>query len=181
MQAIGRGPSTDLLVLEVDTTELPPPPPPPPEPEPEPKLEEPPPELVEQAQPLDLAQLELALSPSVGGGWMSADFSLDLNHLGADQGAVQDLIDLADLDQKPRAIYQSQPAMNANVRAKAPGTVAVIFMVGTDGRVEQPRIQSSDDPVFERPALEAVETWRFEPGQKNGEPVRFRMRVEIKF
>ena len=33
----------------------------------------------------------------------------------------------------------------------------------------------------ERPALAAVKKWKFEPGKKGGEPVRFRMRVPITF
>jgi protein TonB len=42
-------------------------------------------------------------------------------------------------------------------------------------------VQQSTDPVFERPALAAVKQWRFEPGKRNGKPVRFRMRVPITF
>jgi protein TonB len=42
-------------------------------------------------------------------------------------------------------------------------------------------VQSSSDPVFEAPSLAAVKQWKFEPGKRNGKPVRFRMRVPITF
>jgi len=42
-------------------------------------------------------------------------------------------------------------------------------------------VQSSPDPVFERPALTAVKQWKFEPGKRGGQAVRFRMRVPITF
>jgi len=57
----------------------------------------------------------------------------------------------------------------------------VLFVVNERGHVENPIIQKSTDPVFERPALNAVKQWRFEPGKRNGEPVRFRMRIPITF
>jgi protein TonB len=47
--------------------------------------------------------------------------------------------------------------------------------------VENPLVQSSSNPAFEAPALAAVKQWKFEPGKRNGEPVRFRMRVPITF
>ncbi|MBZ0258769.1 energy transducer TonB, partial [bacterium] len=49
------------------------------------------------------------------------------------------------------------------------------------GQVENPIVQKSTDPIFENPALSAVKKWKFEPGKRNGEPVRFRMRVPITF
>ena len=42
-------------------------------------------------------------------------------------------------------------------------------------------VQKSSDPVFETPALAAVKQWKFEPGKRNGQAVRFRMRVPINF
>jgi len=42
-------------------------------------------------------------------------------------------------------------------------------------------VQNSTDPIFEGPALAAIKQWKFEPGKRKGEPVRFRMRVPITF
>lgn len=187
MQAIAEPVDSDTLVRGVDTADLPPPPPPPEEPPPEQEPEqEPPPELDQEAPPLDLSQLELALNPGLGEGW-GGDFEVKLGALagdGVDGGAGRDvdaLFSVADLDSKPRVVHQPGPALTAEMRRKAPGTVYVIFSVGQDGRVSDPVVQKSSDPVFEKAALNAVKQWKFEPGKKNGQPVRFRMRVPITF
>jgi len=182
MQTLTKPPATDLLVQSVDTAKLEAPPPPPQEePEKEPEQEEQPPELLEDAPPLDLSQLELALNPGFSGGWMDGDFSVKLNTVVSESKTVDALFSIADLDQKPRVIYQPGPSVDKKVREKAPGTVYVAFVVDERGRVESPLIQKSSDPIFERPAISAVKQWKFEPGKRNGEPVKFRMRVPISF
>lgn len=181
MQAISKPPNDKLIVTEMNVTNIPPPPPPlEEEPKEEEKQEEEPPKLEEDNTPLDLAQLELATSPSFGGP-LAGDFAINLKVAGGGDKDVDALFSLADLDQKPRVIYQPSPALTPEVREKAPGTVYVIFVVNPQGRVEDPKVQRSDDPVFERPALAAVKQWKFEPGQRAGKAVRFRMRVPITF
>ncbi len=186
MQTISKPPTEDLYLSEVDLANLEPPPPPPAEeePEPEPEAEEEPPELMEQAAPLDLSQLELALDPSFSEGWMGGgDFAVKLNTIvsNSKDDDVDAIFSMADLDQKPRVIQQSSPVMSRQVRRKAPGKVNIIFIVNERGRVEQPRVRSSTDPVFEKPAVSAVKRWIFEPGKRGGKPVRFRMLVPITF
>lgn len=183
MQAINDRDRTDLTLHTVDTAQLEAPEPPP-EPEPEeeePEAEEEPPALAEEAPPLDLSQLELALNPGFNEGWAGGDFTVKLTTAGTTRDSVDSLFSIADLDQKPRVVYQSSPIVNKEIRQKAPGTVYVVFVVNEDGRVEQPQVQKSTDPAFERPAVAAVSNWRFEPGKRNGQPVRFRMRVPITF
>lgn len=181
IQIINQPPATDLMVQSVDTA-LPPPPPPPPDekPEEEPEPEEPPPQLAEDTPPLDLSQLELALNPGAGGG-LTGSFVNKLTPLAANGDNVEALFSMADLDQKPRVVYQPGPLLGKQVRKKAPGTAYIIFIVDKRGRVENPIVQKSTDPAFERPALAAVKQWKFEPGKRNGAPVRFRMRVPITF
>jgi periplasmic protein TonB len=180
-QIINKPPATDLIVRSVDTA-LPPPPPPPPEEEPEkePEKEEKPPELKEEAPPLDLAQLEMALNPGDGAGLMG-DFASKLSPLTSGGEDVDALFSMADLDQEPRVVYQPGPILNNQARKRAPGTVYIIFIVDKQGRVENPIVQKSSDPVFDRLALEAIKQWKFEPGKRHGESVRFRMRVPITF
>ena len=43
------------------------------------------------------------------------------------------------------------------------------------------RHEKSTNPSFDRPAIEAVRQWKFEPGTRNGERVAFKMRVPITF
>jgi periplasmic protein TonB len=181
LQIIHQPPSTDLVVQSVDTALPPPPPPPPPEePEKKPEPEEKPPELMEEAPPMNLSQLELALNPGDGAG-LVGDFVNKLNPLTSSSEAVDALFSMADLDQKPRVLYQPGPVLNRQIRQQAPGTVYIIFIVDQRGRVENPIVQKSSDPVFERSALAAIKQWKFEPGKRNGQPVRFRMRVPITF
>jgi protein TonB len=129
--------------------------------------------------------LELALNPGMGGG-IGGDFAVKLpvaagGSSSDGSGGVDELFSMQDLDQKPRAIYQVSPQMSAQLKKIAPGTVYIVFVVDQRGRVENPVVQSASDPAFEAPALAAVKQWKFEPGKRNGEPVRFRMRVPITF
>lgn len=184
IQKLTEDRSNDLVVQTIDTAQLEAPPPPPEEEEeeePEPEEQEPP-ELTDDSPPLDLSQLELALNPGVSDGWLGGDFVVNLNAASANAGGdVDALFSVADLDQKPRAIYQSAPTVTAALRKRAPGTVYIIFIVNQQGRVTDPIVQSSTDPIFEKPALDAIKNWKFEPGKRAGKPVRFRMRVPITF
>jgi protein TonB len=188
LESITKTPPADTVIRTVDTGKLPEPPPPMEEekpPEEPPPAEEEPPKLADEAPPLDLAQMELALNIGVGGG-LGGDFAVRLP-VGAQAGgargdaATEELFSLSDLDQKPRAIYQPSPTMSAQIRKRAPGLVNVIFVVDERGRVLDPSVQSSTDPVFNAAALSAVKQWKFEPGKRNGQPVRSRMRVPITF
>ena len=185
LQAISATPVADMTVTSIDTAALPPPPPPVEEQQKEEqKPEDPkPPELTESAPPLDLTQLESVLNPGTGsGGAGSDDFAIKLQAVGGSGGGGDDeMFSLADLDQKPRAVYQQQPQLSAALRKKMPATVNILFTVDESGRVENPIVQSSSDPLFEAPALAAIKQWKFEPGKRNGKPVRFRMRQPMAF
>lgn len=187
LQTLSGPPAHDLLLQTVETVDTPPPPPPPPEapPDEEPPPEAPP-ELVEQAPPLDLGQLELALNPIPGEG-EAGDFAVKLLAQGAEGGEAGDggldkVFSLAELDQRPRPIFQTLPHYPPELRrSRRQGTVHVVFLVDPQGRVTSPEVEKSTDPAFERVALEAVRQWRFEPGTRKGEKVQFKMRVPITF
>lgn len=185
IQAIGEKQEDMQRVSQYDMTSEPPPPTPEeeePEPEPEPEEEPPPPELAEEQQPLDLSMLEMALNPGgLDGGFLAGDFGVDLNVVKSNTSEVDQLFSVSDLDQKPRVIQQPGPRLDARLRSRGGGKVYVIFVVDTQGRVENPVVQRSTDPAFEPAAIAAVKRWKFEPAKRNGEPVRFRMRVPITF
>lgn len=184
LQSLTAPPEADLVVQEIHTSE---PEPPVPEAEAEtesePEPEEEPPELTEEAPPLDLQQLELALNPGIGDGALAGDFAVKLNVAAATNAAkeAEDLFSLGDLDQKPRPVRQTPPNVTKEMRKRGPGTVHVVFVVDKDGRVEAPVVQKSTDSIFDTPAVNAVKQWKFEPGMRGGKPVRFRMRVPITF
>ena len=186
LQDIGKQKvDSDVLLTSVDTVEPPPPPPAAQEEKEEPPPEEaPPPELMESAPPLDLSQLEMALNPGVGDG-LGGDFAVKLSVVGAEggvQASSDDIFSLADLDQAPRIVFQPAPQYPQEMKKKKmQGTVHVLFIVDKDGRVKEPKVQKSDNPAFDNPALSAVKRWRFDPGKVGGEAVQFRMRVPITF
>ena len=151
-------------------------PPPPPEEEPEPE-EPPPPQLDNTPQPLNL-NIDLDIAMGSGGALASlASF--------ADTGSGADMLDafsMSDLENRPELIASVTPVYPADMRkAKIEGTVTLIFILNTEGRVEDPRVERSSRPEFERSALDALRKWKFKPGMKDGQPVRTYMKLPMRF
>ena len=156
---------------EIEEEEPPPPPPPPPQ--------------MNEAPPLDLAQLELALNPGGIGAGVTGDFSINIVEQLTGVGGSEELdkiFSLGELDQRPRAVFQRAPVYPSNMRRSGrAGTVYVLFIVDEQGRVKQPKVSDSTDAAFEQAALDAVKQWRFEPGTRQGEKVQFKIRIPITF
>ncbi len=86
------------------------------------------------------------------------------------------------LDNSPRVRLQVPPKYPEEARSRGEkGDVVVEFGVDEGGRVFDPRIVISSDPVFEAATLRAVSQWRFEPGRSNGRMVRYRMIIKVAF
>jgi protein TonB len=95
---------------------------------------------------------------------------------------LESAFNLTEIDQKPRAVMQAPPTYPAEMRGKKmEGIVTVIFVVDPSGRVTNPRVEKANHQAFERPALEAVRQWKFEPAIRGGQRVGCRMRVPIRF
>lgn len=135
-----------------------------------------------------LSAIEAALSGQAGSG---GDFAEALNFSSGGRiggtgkgGALDDSLEkafsLAEIDQKPRAIFQAAPVYPAGKRTLE-AVVSVVFVVDTTGKVTNPRVEKSTDPVFEKPAVDAVKQWKFEPAIKAGQRVSCKMRVPIRF
>ena len=175
-------PSKTVELRKTGTTETPPeveeeiaPPPTemerPPEAAPEPQLAE-----MQQAVPLT-ADLEVA----AGAGGALAGFG-EVRALTAVDAIEQDAFDVADLEKRPEAISQVAPAYPVELRkAKIEGAVTLVFILDETGRVEDPRVENSSRPEFEKPALDAIRKWRFRPGEMDGKPVRSYIRIPIRF
>lgn len=89
---------------------------------------------------------------------------------------------LAEIDQKPRAVFQVAPSYPAELRAKQiEGVVTLIFVVDATGKVVNPRVEKSTHPAFDKPALDAVRQWKFEPAVRGGQRVGCKMRAPIRF
>jgi len=134
-----------------------------------------------------LSAIEAALSGQAGGG----DFAEALNFssggriggtgkAGALDESLGNAFSMVEIDQKPRAIFQAAPVYPAGKRALEV-VVSVLFVVDPAGKVINPRVDKSTDPAFEKPAVDAVKQWKFEPAIKAGQRVSCKMRVPIRF
>ena len=97
-------------------------------------------------------------------------------------GHGTDIIPGTMLDNPPQARAQISPLYPYEARSQGRmGEVVVEFTVDENGRVLNPHIVRSNDPIFDGPTLRAVAKWRFEPGRRNGHVVRFRMALPVQF
>lgn len=66
-------------------------------------------------------------------------------------------------------------------RTGASGLVIINCLVDERGAVSDPKVEKSSNAVFERPALDAVQKWKFKPATENGSAVPTRINIPIKF
>lgn len=82
----------------------------------------------------------------------------------------------------PRPIFSPDPEFSEEARkAKYQGTCTLMIVVDTDGKPTNLRVVNSLGMGLDEKALETVRTWRFEPGMKDGHPVKVEMAVEVDF
>ncbi len=137
-----------------------------------------------------LSAIEAALSGGAGG---SGDFSQALSFAsggrigGMAKAGVMDessksAFSLSEIDQKPRPIFQSAPVFPPQLAGKkVDGLVTILFVVDATGKVSNPRVEKSSHPAFERPAVDAVKQWKFEPAVRGGKRVACKVRAPIRF
>lgn len=136
-----------------------------------------------------LSAIEAALNGQGGGGDFAQALSFDSGgriggrgRAGEGGDTLEDAFSMAELDQKPRAVFQGSPVYPAEMRGKkVEGQVTLIFVVDPAGKVDKPRIENSSHKAFEGPALNAIKKWKFEPGIRGGERVSSKMRISIRF
>ncbi len=61
------------------------------------------------------------------------------------------------------------------------GMVVVNVVIDSAGEVENVAVRKSTHPEFEDPAVKAVRRWRFKPAKKDGDAIRARVAVPLKF
>ena len=175
-------PQRTLELRKASTADLPPPvadtPPPPQIEEPKPPEAPPEPQLAESQQQIPIsADLDVAM----GSGGGLAGFG-EVHSLAAVEAVKDEAFDVSDLEKRPEAVSQVAPAYPAELRkAKVEGSVKLVFVLTEEGRVEDPRVENSSRPEFEKPALDAIRKWRFSPGMKDGKAVRTYIRVPMRF
>jgi periplasmic protein TonB len=136
-----------------------------------------------------LGAIEAALSGQSGGGDFAAALSFSsggriggTGKAGALDEKLEGAFSLAEIDQKPRPVFQAAPVYPSEMRGKkVEGVVSVLFIVDASGKVSNPRVEKSTHVAFDKPAMDAVKKWKFEPAVKGGQRVACKMRVPIRF
>ncbi len=97
-------------------------------------------------------------------------------------GAPGGVLSLDGLDDIPRVVHQVSPHYPPQLRREGiEGEVVVTFVVDMAGRVITAQVEQGSRTEFAREALAAIKRWRFEPGTRRGQPVRFRMSLPVVF
>lgn len=87
-----------------------------------------------------------------------------------------------ELDKLPRATSRRQPTLPRQLRrAGVKGTVVLSFVIDERGRVRDIEVVRTDDKALVNVAQNALERWRFKPGEKNGRAVPVRVQQTFHF
>ena len=82
----------------------------------------------------------------------------------------------------PRAIYSPDPGYSDEAsKAKFEGTCVLSLIVGTDGNTRDIKVVRSLGKGLDEKAINAIKTWKFEPGTKGGVPVATQIDIEVTF
>ena len=82
----------------------------------------------------------------------------------------------------PKLLHESKPNYTADaLHAKIQGTVLMECVVQPDGVCNGVRITRSLEPSLDREAMNALQSWRFEPGRRQGKPVPVLVTIEMAF
>ena len=82
----------------------------------------------------------------------------------------------------PKVLDKSDPKYTDEARdAKLEGTVTLTLVVGVDQRAHDIEVIKSLDRGLDANAIASIQTWRFQPGTKDGKPVPVRARIDVNF
>jgi len=85
----------------------------------------------------------------------------------------------ADTEVEPPVLVYPQLRTGPEPGAPPPGTPYFDLLVNEAGLVEEVRLRGPAPSMQERMMVSAVKAWRFRPAMKDGEPVRYRVRLPI--
>jgi TonB family protein len=82
----------------------------------------------------------------------------------------------------PKLLSKKEPAYSEEARkARLQGGIRLYIVVAEDGTPQNPRVLRGLGLGLDENAIEAVRQWRFQPGTKEGKPVRVAATVEVNF
>jgi TonB family protein len=96
--------------------------------------------------------------------------------------STQDAVRLGNGVSAPRVISSREPPYSEDARkAKIQGTVMLSLIVDTNGKPVDVTVVLPLGQGLDEKAVEAVKTWRFQPGTKDGQPVSIQTTIEVSF
>ena len=110
-------------------------------------------------------------------GWSVVTFAHD-----SGIGVGSDMYSVDELDTPPKPIEQVAPVYPPHFKErKRRGVVNLEMVVDEVGDVVSITTLTSTDHAFTRSAMKAVVQWRFEPGKKDGKPVKTLVQLPMQF
>jgi TonB family protein len=135
-----------------------------------------PPEKVLGAKQVYTLHVNMPNMTSVSGSWVLNFAELDE----ADPGMYQKLT-TSEL-QGPVPLRKVDPKYPPELRTlHVDGEVILYAIIRKDGTVDSIQLVHSVDPLLDANAMEALAHWKFQPGEKRGEPVDLEAVVHIPF
>ena len=122
--------------------------------------------------PIPITQLITVAKPS-----MSLQFTFDPGEFrpgGGDwQPDVDHVFQRSEVDQQVVAVFKKAPRIPTTLLREVKNPrVTVLFVVNTDGSVENVRLLRGQQPEFDRLIMDAISEWRFRPAMRKGKKVR---------
>ena len=98
------------------------------------------------------------------------------------QNDANRIYEISELDKAPVPLVRVAPVYPPELKKeRIQGSVNVVFIVSELGNVDSMSIEKSSNAEFNESALTGVAQWKFEPGLKEGEPVKTRVRLPLSF
>lgn len=86
------------------------------------------------------------------------------------------------VDENPVPVKTPPPRYPDSLKREGiSGVVAVVIVIDEKGGIINSSIAKSSHTEFERPALEAVRNWKFKPAKKDGNAVKVRVTIPLRF
>jgi TonB family protein len=101
---------------------------------------------------------------------------------GAKQGADDPVYEPGKDVKPPKLVHYVEPEFSPSSKeAFVEGTVKISTVVTRDGIPTELKVVRGLNAKEDETAMDALKQWRFQPGTKEGEPVRVRVTVEVDF
>jgi protein TonB len=82
---------------------------------------------------------------------------------------------------KPPVPTKTPPPTYPGALKGVNGMVALAVIIDEKGSVIDATVTKSSDPAFEDPSIAAVKRWKFKPAEKDGQAVKAKVTIPVRF